>query len=293
MRDVPARVVKVAARLLPHDRCDWGAAMAGELDSVDGARGRWRFALGCVWAALVATPHPDPDSPRLTVAVTFMAGVAGCLATTAKVLSTWPHAAQAVAPRTFVWFIASLATYLWIAFRPPRALMARSHGTRLGMAAGFALFLVTAAGKSIIDVVVAPADGDRILGGFLVVTVAGTFGAIAFAMARAERSFAAGVAGAVWAGLVCSILSFNADLLAVLTGFGMDVHMRHVMPWASGVPTAELLDRHIGSHLAATLGALLRLTVVAACVGAVGAAVGRWFGTMSATGFPERARLDG
>ena len=41
----------VAVRGLPADRVDWARAMLVELDHVEGRRERWRFSLGCAWAA--------------------------------------------------------------------------------------------------------------------------------------------------------------------------------------------------------------------------------------------------
>lgn len=64
-----------------------------------------------------------------------------------------------------------------------------------------------------------PPDGDVAIGVFLVVTVGGTLVATAFATARTQRSFGAGVTASLWVGLVCSMLAFNADLLAILVGF--------------------------------------------------------------------------
>ena len=48
------------------------------------------------------------------------------IAATAYVLTTWPHAAGEISGVTAAWFVAALAAYLWIALRPPNALVA--HG---------------------------------------------------------------------------------------------------------------------------------------------------------------------
>ncbi|MBB5785713.1 hypothetical protein [Jiangella mangrovi] len=50
--DLPARVVAVATAGRPRG-VDWGAALRAELAHIDGRAGRWRFAAGCVEAALV------------------------------------------------------------------------------------------------------------------------------------------------------------------------------------------------------------------------------------------------
>jgi hypothetical protein len=54
--DAPARLVGWAASLLSAPRGDWGQAMIGELDRLEGRTRRWRFALGCVGAAVIMPP---------------------------------------------------------------------------------------------------------------------------------------------------------------------------------------------------------------------------------------------
>jgi len=52
--DVPARLLRWAAGLLSAQRAEWGQAMLGELDHIDGLGRRWRFAAGCAGAAAAA-----------------------------------------------------------------------------------------------------------------------------------------------------------------------------------------------------------------------------------------------
>jgi hypothetical protein len=54
--DGPARFLAWVVGLLATERQEWGQAMAGELDRLEGRRQRWRFALGCATAALVMPP---------------------------------------------------------------------------------------------------------------------------------------------------------------------------------------------------------------------------------------------
>ncbi len=61
-RDVPLRLLQWAAGLLPADRFDWGKAMLGELDRIEGRSTRWRFALGCV-AGVELVPPWGPVGP--------------------------------------------------------------------------------------------------------------------------------------------------------------------------------------------------------------------------------------
>ncbi len=54
--DMPTRLLRWAAGLLSAQRAEWGQAMLGELDHLDGRAKRWRFAVGCVVAALLLPP---------------------------------------------------------------------------------------------------------------------------------------------------------------------------------------------------------------------------------------------
>ena len=54
--DPPARLLGWAVGLLAEQRQEWGQAMIGELDRLDGRARRWRFTLGCVAAAVVMPP---------------------------------------------------------------------------------------------------------------------------------------------------------------------------------------------------------------------------------------------
>lgn len=49
--DLARRLLTFAVRGLPPDRFEWGQAMLGELDQAQAGRSRWRFSLGCAWAA--------------------------------------------------------------------------------------------------------------------------------------------------------------------------------------------------------------------------------------------------
>ena len=54
--DVPERLLRWAADLLSAQRAEWGQAMVGELDHIDGRGPQWRFAVGCASAALLLPP---------------------------------------------------------------------------------------------------------------------------------------------------------------------------------------------------------------------------------------------
>jgi hypothetical protein len=69
--DVPELLLRWAAGLLSAQRAEWGQAMLGELDHIDGWSRRWRFAVGCAGAVLLLPPWG-----RAAAAVWAMAAVA-------------------------------------------------------------------------------------------------------------------------------------------------------------------------------------------------------------------------
>jgi hypothetical protein len=73
--DAPARIVTVAAALLPEHRRDWGRAMAAELAQIHGRGRGWRFAAGAVRVALL--PPPWRRNRVLAVALARLAAAAG------------------------------------------------------------------------------------------------------------------------------------------------------------------------------------------------------------------------
>lgn len=74
--DVPLRLLQWAVGLLPAEQVEWGLAMLGELDRIEGRSGRWRFALGCV-AGVVLVPPWGPVAPMAALAAVGL-GSAAC-----------------------------------------------------------------------------------------------------------------------------------------------------------------------------------------------------------------------
>jgi hypothetical protein len=66
--DIPASLLAWAVRTIPQARREWGLAMLAELPSVPSGVARWRFALGCVRAALfLPSAGPAPRGERRPV----------------------------------------------------------------------------------------------------------------------------------------------------------------------------------------------------------------------------------
>ena len=81
-RDVPERLLRWAAGLLSAQREEWGQAMLGELDHIDGQGPRWRFSAGCAGAALLLPPWGRAAAAvwAMTVAAAGAAGVYAAVA---------------------------------------------------------------------------------------------------------------------------------------------------------------------------------------------------------------------
>jgi len=77
--DVPARLLRWAAGLLSARRGEWGQAMLGELDHIEGRGARWRFAVGCAGAALLLPPW-GRAGPSVGAIAALAAGTAGLCA---------------------------------------------------------------------------------------------------------------------------------------------------------------------------------------------------------------------
>ena len=80
--DMPERLLRWAAGLLSARRAEWGQAMLGELDHIDGRGRRWRFAAGCAGAALLLPPWGRAAAAVWAMAVAG-AGAAGVYAAVA------------------------------------------------------------------------------------------------------------------------------------------------------------------------------------------------------------------
>jgi hypothetical protein len=77
--DVPLRLLRWAVGLLSARRAEWGQAMLGELDHIDGRGRRWRFAIGCAGAALLMPPWGRAAAAMLAL-IAVAAGSAGVYA---------------------------------------------------------------------------------------------------------------------------------------------------------------------------------------------------------------------
>jgi hypothetical protein len=73
--DGAIRLLQWAVGLLPADRVDWGQAMLGELDQIEGRSKRWRFALGCIAGVVLVPPWGAVGPMAALVAVALGSAV--------------------------------------------------------------------------------------------------------------------------------------------------------------------------------------------------------------------------
>ena len=73
--DVPLRLLRWAAGLLSAQRHEWGQAMLGELDRIEGRGRRWRFTIGCIGAALLLPPWGRAGAAAMAMLAVAMGGV--------------------------------------------------------------------------------------------------------------------------------------------------------------------------------------------------------------------------
>ena len=73
--DAPTRLLRWGVGLLPVDRVEWGQAMVGELDSIEGRARRWRFSLGSA-AGIVLMPPWGPIAPMVMLVAFALGGAA-------------------------------------------------------------------------------------------------------------------------------------------------------------------------------------------------------------------------
>jgi hypothetical protein len=118
--DVPERLLRWAAGLLSAQRAEWGQAMVGELDHIDGRGPRWRFAVGCAGAALLLPPWG-----RTAAAVWAMAAAAvGAIGVYAAVALRYRLDAGA-------WVFAAFALVFLVGFTLAAVILLRRPGLAL------------------------------------------------------------------------------------------------------------------------------------------------------------------
>jgi hypothetical protein len=114
--DAPLRLLRWTAGLLSEPRDEWGRAMLGELDRIEGLGPRWRFAIGCAGAALLMPPWGQAAAGLLAmiaVAIGSLGAYADAVIRFRLGIGDWVALAIAIA------FLASLVVAAAVLLRRP------------------------------------------------------------------------------------------------------------------------------------------------------------------------------
>ncbi len=200
LRRGPRLLLGTAAHLFPRERREWARAMFAELDEVPGSFARWRFALGGLWAGLVASGRRPVPVAGTAVVVGVAAGVGAVV--------------YAVSPVTHVFAVALATTLVPAGIAWPRpqaagATRARVLGVTLlaGVTACVALTLFGVAAYP----AAAGDDGATTVYSLVLAAVLGAYVWVGLGAWRADRhDHTSPASGAVLAGLL-----FGAGLAVV------------------------------------------------------------------------------
>ncbi len=253
-----------AVRGLPADRVDWAQAMLVELDQVEGGRERWRFSLGCVWAAVrIRVRSAEPGGASLRVIVLGCAAIA--LALVGYGLLRYPGLRSD--PNLWgamIVFLAALLVYVGLAVVLSRGVAqesatARLHGLVGGLALG-ACWLLTIAPPSILKEWVFLPLLVALLGPALVAAVAG----------RRFHGSTTGTLAALWAGLVGGLTVFIVWVSVTYADAGRPYDAGLVRDFhRSG--TTDLATYAVSDNLGSGLVLLLMIPAVALALGSLSA----------------------
>ena len=200
--DPARRLLVFAVRGLPPDRLDWGQAMLAEFDQVQGREARWRFSLGCAWAASrIRLQSPEPGGAGLR------AVILGCVMLSLALVGYGLVHYPGLRSEPNVWgamlvFLATLLTYTGLAIVFARgvsqqAIAARRYGLRGGLATGAGWLLGIHPPAALKGWVFLP----------LLIALIGP-ATVAAVAARRSRDSRTGNLTALWSGLVAGLTVF-------------------------------------------------------------------------------------
>ena len=246
--DRSAALLVLGTRGLPAGYQDWGKAMRNEHGYIHGASARWRFSLGCVWAAtlirlraMVNRPAPGTTGGRASV----FAGIAAALCLAAYALLRYPELRSdpgTLASVTF--FFVVLVGYALIALAlsgedTGHASVASRYGLTGGLVIGGAWFVILAPTNLLKGWVTLP----------LMIVLLGP-ACIAALAGRAANDARTGTQAALWSGIVGGLTTFVIWVTATYLRDG-----RPYVPACSETSTAAAHMTSLPMRSATTLAA--------------------------------------
>jgi hypothetical protein len=196
----------------------------------------------------------------LPTAVTALAGVAASIAVTGYVLST--DASAALDPLAAIMLAVLLAVSLWLALIPPRGLTTSGRARRAGLGVAIAL-----AGGLHLNARINDIEAGQSVGLYvLVVPVVVLFWA-SFLVARADRSFQAGLQTAIRAAVLTCLLSFAVYVVEAVRYDRAGVHPID----GDALGPVEMLHGAIGWVLVYIPASALPFAIIGAFAGALAA----------------------
>jgi hypothetical protein len=261
--DPARRLVGVAIRGLPVHRRDWGQAMLEELDQVHERRARWRFGLGCAWAAArIRLESPGSGGAGLR------AVILGCAALALALVGYGFVRYPGLRSEPNFWgactiFLATLLAYAALALLFARgvshqAIAARRFGIGGGLATGAGWLLGLAPPTALKAWVFLPLL-IALVGPALVATIVG----------HRSRDCRTGTLTALWSGLVAGLTVFIVWTIVTYANAGGPYDSGLVRDFGQS-GAHDLRTYAIGDNLGSGLVLLLVIPTVALAIGTLG-----------------------
>jgi hypothetical protein len=200
--DRARRLLVLAVRGMPPVRLNWAQAMLAEFDQVQGRRARWRFSVGCAWAAgRIRVQFPEPGGAALR------AIVLGCTVISLALVGYGLVHYPGLRSEPNVWgamtvFLATLVAYAVLTVVlsrgvSQRSVAARRYGLLGGLVVGAGWVLGIAPPSALREWVFLP----------LLIALFGP-AVVAVVAAHRARDSRTGTLTALWSGLVAGLTVF-------------------------------------------------------------------------------------
>lgn len=244
--------------------------MGGELAQIVGARARWRYSVGCVWAALVIRSRSrEPGGEALRIVV--LAGIAVALALGGYGVLRYPglrhgyHLWSSLAVFVIVLALYAAVTLMLSRGTDRHATHARNYGLAGGLGVGLAWLAVLSPTPAFKSFVIVPLT-VVLLGPACVAGLAGRTG-----------NRAAGTLAGLWTAIVGGLLVFAVWVTVTYANAGRPYDAGLIRDFHhSGA--RDLATYAVSDNLGSGLVLLLLVPTVAFALGSLGARLGERHG---------------